>query len=159
MEEITSELLFEKVQAEKKTGEILPLSKHFFEDAEEYIKNIEKQQTDPQKTQYINNFKKLLSMLKERRMQKILIYIAYNKQLPSYSTIEEEGIYERIKKLLTENSVKPTLTKVKILSDIPEVITPEGNKIGPFKQNQTIELESENDTDFILKNKLGEIVN
>jgi hypothetical protein len=159
MEEITPELLFEKIQAEKKTGEILPLSKHFFEDAEEYIKNIEKQQTDPQKTQYINNFKKLLSMLKERRMQKILIYIAYNKQLPSYSTAEEEEIYERIKKLLTENSVKPTLTKVKILSDIPEVITPEGNKIGPFKQNQTIELESENDTDFILKNKLGEIVN
>ncbi|MGC8710170.1 MAG: hypothetical protein ACP5RF_00965 [Candidatus Micrarchaeia archaeon] len=159
MEEISPELLFEKVQAEKKTGEILPLPKNFFEDAETYIKNIENQQKDPQKTQYINNFRKLLNILKERRMQKILIYIAYNKQLPSYSTAEEEEIYNKIKNMLSESTTKPSLKRVKILSDIPEVITPKGNKLGPFKQNQTIEVEDENDTDFILKNKLGEIVN
>jgi hypothetical protein len=97
--------------------------------------------------------------LKERRVQKLLIYLAYNKQLPSQIPEEEEMLYSRIRVLLdgtggTEDKIK----RVRILSELPELMMPNGGKVGPFKQNQVIEIANANEVEFLLNNKLGEIV-
>ncbi len=157
MEELTPEVLFEKLQAEKKTGELLTLPIDFYQAAEKEEKRLELNSTFENK-HYLENFKKLLNQLKERRIQKVLIYLAYNKQLPQPIPKEEEDIYNKVKELISgESKVKPS-TKIKINIDIPEIITPKGSKIGPFSKGQIVEMEDNSEVEFILQNKIGEII-
>jgi DNA replication initiation complex subunit (GINS family) len=157
MEELTPEVFFEKLQAEKKTGELLTLPVDFYQAAEKEAKRMELNSTFENK-HYLENFKKLLNQLKERRIQKVLIYLAYNKQLPQPIPKEEEDIYNKIKEVISgESKVKPS-TKIKINIDIPEIITPKGSKIGPFSKGQIIEIEDDSEVEFILQNKIGEMV-
>ncbi len=152
--EITTEGLFNSLQNEKRTGEIVSLPKDFYKKAEEYLK--EGLQGDDQRAA---NFKKLLTSLKERRVQKLLIYLAYNKQLPSQIPEEEEVLYNRIRSLLDgTGSSEEKIKRVRILSELPELMMPNGGKVGPFKQNQVIEVANANEVEFLLNNKLGEIV-
>ncbi|MGC8662290.1 MAG: hypothetical protein ACP5RT_00690 [Candidatus Micrarchaeia archaeon] len=157
MDEITSEFLFEKLQQEKKTGELLSLPVDFYKLAELF----EKKSTENnivESDRYIENFKKLLRQLKERRLQKVLIYLAYNKQLPKPVPKEEEDIYNRIKTIINQDNTNQEPKKIKINEDLPEVIAPSGNKIGPFSKGQVIEMEEYSIIDFILQNKIGEII-
>jgi hypothetical protein len=57
------------------------------------------------------------------------------------------------------SSITLKTKKVLIKNDTPELITPEGKKLGPFRKDQYIDIQDvENDLDFILKNKIGELI-
>jgi len=157
MEEITPEVIFSKLQAERKTGELLPLPADFYEQIDKEIENLKKNPSMESK-QYLENFMKLVNQLKEKRMQKVLIYLAYNKQLPQPIPRFEENLFKKIKAIINEESKPPQVKRIKINLDIPEIITPEGNKIGPFSKDQIIEIDDSKEIEYILQNKIGELI-
>ena len=147
MSEITIDTLFTIYNNEKRTGEYLPLDENFYEFA---LKGLEKIKDDNERI----NFKKLIDEIRKKRIQKLLIYIAYEKQIPNKLPKEEKELYEKIKILLSDNKIKI----IKVLKDAPELLMPNGARIGPFVKDQRIVVTDENELEFILKNKLGEVV-
>jgi hypothetical protein len=153
--------LFNKLAAEKKTRELLPLPSNFYEsiiiiDSEE----IEKKE-DINEENLNKNIEKLINNIKKIRTQKILLYLAYDRRLPSPIPKKEENLYIYIKDIINSSSFNIKNNKIKINNNTPELITPEGNKIGPFKKGQYIEIQdidNKNEVDFILKNKIGELI-
>lgn len=108
--------------------------------------------------QEIENAQRLIRGLKEKRLQKILIYIAYGKPLPPQVPSEEEDLYKQIQVILNKTAPQERNRKIRILANIPEVITTKGNKIGPYKQSEVVEIGNSDDVSFIIDNKLGEII-
>ncbi|MGI0141072.1 MAG: hypothetical protein ACREBF_00250 [Candidatus Micrarchaeales archaeon] len=152
--DVSVEQLFSMLQAERKTGEVIPLPRDFYKNAVQKLSKLEQAQED---IQHSGNFRKLLATVKERRTQKLLIYLAYNKQLPSQVPEEEEELYKSIKHLLEEKTNHAEqLRKIKISTDVPELVMPNGQKAGPYKQHQVIESADNYETDFLLNNKLAE---
>lgn len=150
--ENSAEVLFVRLDAERKTGELLQLPKDFYEEIERHNGNTDL--TD----KHVQNVKKTLEMLKTKRMQKILIYLAYGKSLPSQVPVEEENIYNEIKRILNKEIVLQKTTKIRIITKIPEIITTSGQKIGPFEIGEVISSDKAKDIPFILNNKIGEII-
>ncbi|MGC8538362.1 MAG: hypothetical protein ACP5MK_00640 [Candidatus Micrarchaeia archaeon] len=154
-EKFSAEKLFWLTQQERKVGEILPLPKTFYSETTEYVKKLESAGNKTEK----ENYEKMLYNLKEKRFQKILIYLAYGKSIPSQVPDEERFLYEKVKQLIDEaKNSGPKTVRIKINADLPELTTTTGNKIGPFKQNQIIEVINSSDAEFILNNKLGESI-
>ena len=100
----------------------------------------------------------MLASLKEKRKQKLLLYVAYNKPLPQTVPEEEEMLYNEVRRILNKDDSEAKIAHVKITSDIPEVLTTKGRKIGPFRQGEIVEIANSNDAEFIIKNKIGETV-
>lgn len=151
-EEATPERLFVMLNEEKKTGELLPLPKNFYLQAG---KRAATKSPDPKESE---NAERLLKNLKAKRVQKILVYLAYGRQLPQQIPVEEEALYSKLRKILNEESDSSKAIKIRMFSDVPEILAPSGKKVGPFKQNEIVEFGDESDTQFILNNKLGEII-
>jgi hypothetical protein len=157
--QITTELLFSRLNEEKGKGELVPLPREFYAVAAEFVKTLETgTERDPGQKQ-AENTRRLIENLKEKRRQKLLIYLAYEKPLPHPIPEEEEALYNEIRKILNANDGKTTIVSVKILSDIPEVFTSEGRKIGPYKQGDVVEVPNGSDIEFMVKNKIGEPIN
>jgi hypothetical protein len=142
--------LYNLFKAEQKSGEISPLPKDFYLAANEKLKLLGKPESDEYK-----NATKIINAIKERRTQKILMYLAYNKEVPRPMPIEEEDLYIQIKNILNKNS-EPKPTKVKIAKAIPQIVSPTGNKLGPFEQNEIAYIYDPADIKFMVENKLGE---
>ena len=153
---ITSETIFSRVQTEKVTGELQPLQKDFYVQAVVFINTLEKEPTT-EKAKQAENTKRMIAILRERRKQKLLVYLAYDRPLPQQMPEEEEVLYNEIIKLLTKDIPNSKLSRLKITTNIPEVITAEGRKIGPYRQGEVIEVSNSGDAEFIVKNKIGEI--
>ena len=153
------EELFNKISEEKKTRELLPLPEDFYE---KILLNAEKNKKTTEETEKSEkvekNIKKLLENIKKIRTQKVLLYLAYDRKLPTPIPKEEESLYKYIKNILNNTSDSVKFKQIKIINTIPEVITPEGKKLGPFIKGETILPESESEIEFILKNKIGEII-
>jgi DNA replication initiation complex subunit (GINS family) len=139
---------------ERKTGELLSLPKEFYTSAEETLKA-----SGASDTSEYSSISKLIGSLKERRIQKLLVYLAYNKNLPQPIPSEEEDLYIQIKKILNKKVPEIKAIKIKITKKIPQVIAPSGNSVGPFDQDETVYLSEMADVKFIIDNKLGEIAN
>lgn len=151
--EITVDSLYTMVQSERKTGEVISLPKDFYSSANKALKTIE----SGEDVSHANNFKKLLASIKERRIQKLLIYLAYNKLLPATMPQEEEELYQKVRFLLeSKQDATPRLKKVKITTEMPELMMPNGSKSGPYKENQILEMTNEDEMEFLLNNKLAE---
>ena len=150
------EELFDKVDKEKKTGELLPLPKDFYKRVREKIYVSSRTNNAGFST---TSATKLVESLKARRIQKILTYLAYGKQIPVPVPEEEELLYTQIKKLVEQEQGNKNKIKIKIVSEIPEISTPYGKKIGPYKQNEIIETNDKQDIEFILNNNIGETTN
>lgn len=151
--DISVDSLYTMVQAERKTGEVIPLPKEFYRSAELRLQIIEKSQD----MAHVNNFKKLLASIKERRIQKLLIYLAYNKLLPMQVPEEEEELYRKVKLLLeSKQDGTARIKRVRVTTEMPELMMPNGAKSGPYKQNQVLEITNDYETEFLLNNKLGE---
>lgn len=156
---ISTNFLFTRLNEEKNRGELTTLPKDFYMLVNEYVKSLCGAEASEAITKQAETTKKLVAGLIEKRRQKLLVYIAYNKTLPQPIPDEEEGLYNEIRKVLSTNSTKTRLSKIKITSDIPEILTPQGRKVGPFKQGELVELADDADVDFIIKNKIGEPIN
>jgi hypothetical protein len=71
---------------------------------------------------------------------------------------EEEELHRRLK-IVVESATGEKLTRIKIIARTPELITPNGKRIGPYEENEVIEVSDKHDTEYILNNKIGEILN
>ena len=101
---------------------------------------------------------RLATQIQTARTQKLLIYIAYNKEVPRPLPTQEEDLYIQIKKILINWTGENKQSKIKITKPIPQIVTPTGTKLGPFEQNQIVQLTENSDIKFMIDNKLGEIV-
>lgn len=165
-EKITYEYLWELVQREKQTNQLQPISKTFYKDALLFL-NPANESTGQSDRNLKENGLKLLNDLFEKRKQKILIYIAYNKSLPQPTSNLEADFYNRVSEIAIANKIdsaeianRLSKTSLRSLKDIPEIVLPSGAKIGPFIKNQTIELKDPNDLDveFLVNNTICEKV-
>ncbi len=153
--------LFNKLAAEKKTRELLPLPSNFYESIIIINSEETEKKEDINEENLNKNLEKLINNIKKIRTQKILLYLAYDRRLPSPIPKKEENLYIYIKDIINSSSFNIKNNKIKINNNTPELITPEGNKIGPFKKGQYIEIQdidNKNEVDFILKNKIGELI-
>jgi len=155
---LSTEFIFSVLQKEKATGELMSLQRDFYSQVELFIGALEKTSHVDENRRQLENATKMFASLKEKRKQKLLLYVAYNKPLPPIIPEEEENLYNEIRQILNKNDNQVKISRVKITSDIPEVLTSKGRRIGPYKQGEIIEISDSNDADFIVKNKIGEIV-
>ena len=107
------------LKAEQKSGEIITLPKDFYTKITEKLKSYGSNAGDEYK-----NITKITNSLKDRRTQKILVYLAYNKELPKPLPSEEEDLYIQIKNILNRSNGEPKPSKVKIAKTIPQIIAP-----------------------------------
>lgn len=154
-ERTTTEELFTRLDLEKKTGELLPLDIEIYKKTLSFSDSKESENKETQE----KNRGKILTALKSKRTQKILTYVAYARQLPKPIPEEEERLYIHIKKIIDEENGAPKTTKIKIIADTPEIRTPEGRKLGPFGKNTIVEIESQQELEFLIKNRIGETTN
>jgi hypothetical protein len=154
--QITTEMIFSKLNEERSKGEMTPLQKEFYSSAEDLIGKLEAEASKDTSQKQAENTKRMLESLKEKRRQKLLIYLAYGKPLPQPMPEEEEGLYNEIRRILCKSEEKSKTASIRILSDIPEVFTSEGRKIGPYKQGDVVEVPDNSDAEFMIKNKIGE---
>ncbi len=141
---ITTENLFVILNNEKRTGELISLDEDFYEKIYNNINEI----TDENERKTIIS---LVNEIKTKRIQKLLIYIAYKKTLPIKIPKEEKELYEKINAIINDDKARV----VKIIKDTPELIMPNGTKIGPFKSGQTIIINDDIKIEFIIKNGIG----
>ncbi len=152
--EVQTEVIFLKLAEEKKTGELLPLPKNFYVMFEESIGKVQKEGSQAE----LQNKVTALNTLKSKRTQKILVYVAYGKPIPNPLPYEEEELYTQILRIINKEQPISKPAKIKILINIPEVITTNGNKIGPYKEGEIVQVELPADAEFIINNRIGEIV-
>ena len=155
---ITTELLFSTLQKEKSMGELIPLQHDFYSEVEKFLAALEANARDAESRNTAENAKNVFAMLCERRRQKLLLYIAYSKQLPASLPMAEEGLYNEIINVLNQTAQRPKPTKLRILADVPEVLTKTGKKIGPYRKGEVVELFDSSDAEFVAENKIGEAV-
>lgn len=158
-EEITYDYLWQAYQKEKQTNQILLLPKTFYEDTMAFINKSTQENPDgiPSKENSI----KLLSEFFEKRKQKILIYAAYGKQLPQPISNNETDFYNKIIQTVKSEKLdmnkKEHKTLLKSIRDIPEIILPSGNKIGPLKTDQIIDTKDAQDIEYLVNNSICEL--
>ncbi len=152
-EDLAYESLWQAAYKEKKTNELQTLPKTFYFDANSYINSL-KENDDDSETK--RNAQKLLNELVEKRKQKILIYVAYNKSLPQPSIGEEQEFYEKVlatyksqnfgQKEATAEKEEELLNVVK---DVPEILLPSGKKLGPLKKGDVLPVQDKDDAEFL----------
>ncbi len=103
----------------------------------------------------------MLYNIYKKRKQKILIYLAYNKQVPQPMPVIEQNYYEKL--LVIINSEKLNLEETDnknllALQSIPKIILPSGNEIGPLEKDQFIFAENEEDKKFLINNNICKII-
>ncbi len=152
------EFLFSKLQQEKATGELQTLQKDFYEQVDKLMFNLDNGTVSADGSKQRANTEKMLISLKEKRRQKILLYLAYNKPFPSSMPAEEETLCNEVKQIMNKDPTQIKMSRLKITSTVPEVLTTKGRKIGPFKQGEIVEIADIADAEFIIKNKIGEII-
>ena len=88
------------------------------------------------------------------------MYIAYNKQLPQPISIIEVEFYNKVLKIVKFESlelspqIKSTTHILKSIKEIPEILLPSGNKVGPLGKDQIIEVENEQDMSYLIENTI-----
>jgi DNA replication initiation complex subunit (GINS family) len=149
MKDFSVEKLYSILKEEKMTGELLPLPENFYSKADS---EMPRQTNNEEEEKAKINYERLLGQIKRKRTEKVLLYLAYNKGLPHPVPDEEKELYAKVTQMITDAGAT---TKVRILNDTPELTTPTGRKIGPYRKDQITEATKE-EYEFILKNKLGE---
>lgn len=159
-ENVSYDYLWQAYQKEKQTNQLLLVPKTFYEDAAEFINNTKQSSnSDPSIRE---NASRILNEFFEKRKQKILIYIAYNKQLPQPISNSETEFYNKV--LQAVKSERLDLTKdikngnhtLKSLKSIPEIVLPSGNKLGPLAKDQVIDSLEEPDRNYLIENAICE---
>ena len=156
---ISYDYIWQIYQTEKSTNTIQLVPKSFYTDAQAFIAELSNK-NDDESVAIKTNIERLINSIYQRRKQKIMVYVAYGKQLPQPVPAEEARFYENLQKLFsnetlnTKSTNKPSLRAIR---DIPEIFLPSGNKIGPVSKSNTVEVASEEDTEYLVSNKLCEL--
>ncbi|MDE1870681.1 MAG: hypothetical protein KGI06_00375 [Candidatus Micrarchaeota archaeon] len=156
---VTYDYLWQAFQKEKQTNQLLLVPKTFYEDSIKFINDIN---YDSGSTYTKEISIKLLNDFFEKRKQKILIYVAYNKQLPQPISSNETEFYNRLLQTVKSERLdftiqeKHIVSELKSIKDIPEIILPSGNKIGPLAKDQIVNTENEQDIKYLIENTICE---
>ena len=158
MGDLTYEYIWQIYQKEKQTNELSILPKTFYNDAHIFIKKLEDENEKEDSSSIKSNTQKLINSIFERRKQKIMMYVALNKNIPSI-TEEEMEFYKKIIDLynsskLTHQDAQDVKQQLTATKDIPEILLPSGKKIGPIKKEQAVNIENVKDIDFLLTTSL-----
>lgn len=158
-EDISYDYIWNLFQKEKQTNQLLQLNKTFYSDITDFLQKATL--TEPQKT----NLEKILIGLFEKRKQKIFLYLAYNKPLPTQLDNSEMDFYNDLLALTGKFKIDPN-QKIKSnkmlrsLTDIPEIILPSGRKLGPLKKNEILDIQdSTADMTYLINNAICENYN
>ncbi len=160
-EVITYDYLWQSYQKEKQTNQLQLVNKTFYEDVEEYIAKLKK--TNNQKL-YENTIS-LLASFYEKRRQKILMHVAYGKQLPQPISTRETELYNRIMQAVNSETNEEKKAKqnkqntLKSKRSIPEILLPSGNKIGPLSEGEKLDIENGQDMAYLIENSICEKIN
>jgi len=154
MENLTYDYIWQIYQKEKQTNELSVLSKTFYNDVSSFIKKLENENENEDSSVIKINTQKLINSIFERRKQKIMMYVALNKNIPSV-TEEEMEFYKKTTELysatkLAYQDMQQTKPQLTAAQDIPEILLPSGKKIGPFKKEQTVKIDNIKDINFLL---------
>ena len=160
-ETVTYDYLWQAYQKEKQTNQLQLVNKTFYEDVEEYIEKLKK----ANKQKLYENTVSLLASFYDKRRQKILMYVAYGKQLPQPISTRETELYNRIMHALNSETngekaseqSKPNTLKSK--RSIPEIVLPSGNKIGPLSEGEKLSIENSQDMAYLVENSICEKIN
>ncbi|MDE1810534.1 MAG: hypothetical protein KGH66_00625 [Candidatus Micrarchaeota archaeon] len=156
-ENISYDYLWQTLENEKRTNQLTQIPRSFYADTITFINSIDQ---NTKESNLRNNAVRLITELFEIRKQKILVYIAYNKHVPQQIAANEQEFYARVSEIARGNRIElnqpngPSSKKVKSVIDIPEILLPSGNKAGPFKRDQVIEMQDENDVKFLVDNSI-----
>jgi DNA replication initiation complex subunit (GINS family) len=158
-EQLTYEMIWQVWQKEKNSGELQPIPKTFYTDCQKFVS-----ETKPadgfETTDTKQNTERLVKEIIAKRKQKILIALAYNKQTIQTEIPQEISFYNSVKETINKHEFRPETQQQKkeliAISDIPQIILPSGARLGPFKKGQTINTESQKDTDYLIENTICE---
>jgi DNA replication initiation complex subunit (GINS family) len=158
-DDITYDYLWQAYQKEKQTNQLLLIPKTFYEDTIGFINTIKGDKNHDQVT--VENTIRMVNDFFEKRKQKILIYVAYNKQLPQPISNNETEFYNKILQAVKSEKLDFVSTKnssyvLKSMKDIPEIILPSGSKVGPLQKDQVIETANEQDRNYLVDNTICE---
>ena len=165
-ERVSYDMLWQTYQKEKYSNELQAIPKTFYDEIKKDLESLKsKNPNDEEATTVRNNIIKITNELHERRKQKIIIYVAYNKQLPSPIPKSELDFYIKLINVTKENKAD-ILEKntpdggitLRAMVEIPEVFLPSGSKIGPVQKGSVIETEDTGDAKFLIDNTLCEQV-
>lgn len=156
--ENTYDFLWQVHQREKNNTELQPIPKAFYKESMENINNIRPDAMNNNRLR--ENALKLLNEITERRKQKILIYVAYKKPLPQSNIEEEMNLYSSLLNIVKDNTFTQQCVQVgcrlKVLSEVPEIMLPSGAKVGPLSKDQIIELSNREDIEYMKGNGICE---
>ncbi|MCL5093294.1 MAG: hypothetical protein M1128_02400 [Candidatus Marsarchaeota archaeon] len=157
-------MLWQIYQKEKYSNELQTIPKSFYDEIKKDIELLESKNPNDDEASIIkNNIIKITNELYEKRKQKIIIYAAYNKPLPSPIPKPEQDFYIKLINVTKENKVdisgrsaESGAIALRAIIEIPEVFLPSGSKIGPVQKGSVLEIENANDAKFLIENTLCE---
>jgi DNA replication initiation complex subunit (GINS family) len=156
---IEYEMIWQIYQKEKQSNELQLIPKTLYEDVVILINELKKQKTEDTDLQ-VSNAQRLINSIFEKRKQKILLYVAYGKQMPGQSPRQDEELYNEVlavlkSKQLSTAQVEEQKTLIAI-QKIPEIMLPSGNKEGPFEKDQLVNVKSRSkeDINFLINNNI-----
>lgn len=155
---MTYDYLWQLCQKEKQTNQLLLIPKTFYGDITAFIGALD--ETNDKSAQIKSNATKLLKELFESRKQKILLYVAHGKELPQPASAPETEFYNSVVQAMRASKMdldgkSDAHTTLRSLVDLPEIILPSGNKLGPLKKGQTLDTTvSDDDLNFLVSNSI-----
>ncbi len=162
--DITYETIWQITQREKQTNELQLLPKTVYGDIQSLLTSLNTKEPTEEEVSIRKNVMKLIGELYERRKQKILIYVAYKKQLPQPAIQREVDFYNKALELANRNKFEVGTAQPEQRSDIqllmslqtiPEILLPSGKKAGPFEKGQVVEMaNNEEDIKFLITNTI-----
>ncbi len=159
--EMSYETIWQVYYKEKQTNELQLLPDFFYSDTQiNSIKTDLKDEENQKEFSIKENINLLITKIFEKRKQKILIYSAYNKSLPQPIPNIELNFYNKLQELKNTYILNIKQTQVNIslksLDYLPEIILPSGEKIGPLKKEEIIEIKSKEseDINFLINNSI-----
>jgi hypothetical protein len=161
-ENITYGLLWEILQKERSSNSLQLVPKNFYNEVFDFIKDTEtKNSTSEEVSVQTANMKRLLMEIFEKRKQKIILYVAYKKPMPSPTVDIELDLYNKLTdlylntKIISQETTKAQQNRLRVIIEkLPEVFLPSGLKIGPLEKGQVIEVADKTDSAFLIDNSL-----
>ncbi len=156
--DLTYDALWQTSQKEKRTNELQLVPKTFYDDMTEFINGMEKESHTEEEKQRASNAARMFNELYARRKQKIMMYVAYGRQLPSQMPQQDTDLYDEAAKVMKaaelSSGAAAQKPQLKVMQDIPEIILPSGRRVGPLARDQTIEIKEKDDRMFLVNNKI-----
>jgi hypothetical protein len=156
MGKIDYDFLWHTLQTESKNRILNPLPVDFYKEAEALAATT----TENINNNVANNITTIISKIKEIRTHKLLLYIAYKKQIQQPIPIEEQEIYEKIILYISERQPikKQDGSTLNTIQTVPEIYLPSGGKIGPLSKGEKITIKEKNDAEFLINSLICEYV-